>query len=246
MNKFVYPHWATSPKVHSLITTRQGGLSRAPYDSFNIATHVGDDREIVLANRKLLELSLPNSPFWLNQTHSNKVVCLNSSTLAEDILNYDACFTYHKNLVCVVMSADCIPILLTNKNADFVAAIHAGWRGIESNIIENTIKKVNAPAYDMLAYIGPAICKSHFEVGIEVLDLLVHSNNKNKQFFAPGNSNKFHCDLVGIAKLQLLNLGLPEVNIYLSNRCTYCTQELFYSYRREGITGRIASLIWLT
>jgi YfiH family protein len=163
-----------------------------------------------------------------------------------NVLDYDASFTYQKNKVCVAMSADCIPILLTDKKASFVAAIHAGWRGVENNIIHKTINNIDMCGSKIIAYIAPAICKDHFEVGPEVFDIFMLQDKNYEAFFTKKNDGKFNCDLTAIAKQQLLKLGLLEQNIFLSNMCTYCNDELFFSYRRDGITGRMASLIWLT
>jgi len=247
MNNFITPNWAAPISVGCLITTRIGGVSVAPYNTFNLGTHVGDAPELVMQNRLILEKSLPGKPFWLNQSHSDNLICLdNTSSDALNLHNYDASFTCQKNKVCVVMSADCIPILLTDKKASFVAAVHAGWRGVENNIIGKTIHTSGLQSANILAYIGPAICKNHFEVGQEVFEMFVHQNIDNQHFFSEIGDDKFHCDLTAIAKAQLLRLGLLEQNIYLSDMCTYCNEELFFSHRRDEVTGRIASLIWLS
>jgi YfiH family protein len=258
LTNFITPDWDVPTDVKSLITTRVGGVSAAPYDSFNLGDHVGDNPEFVRQNRQILQEHLPSDPLWLKQTHSDKVLwvpdephILNGKTLAENLLlPYDASYTSQKNKVCVVMSADCIPILLTDKNASFVAAIHAGWRGVENGIIKRTISntksETNKHGADMLAYIGPAICKNHFEVGPDVFEKFVTLDANNSPHFTKNSNGKFNCDLIEIARFQLLKCGLLSDNIYLSNMCTYCNKEQFFSYRRDGVTGRIASLIWLS
>ncbi|MCE3268246.1 MAG: hypothetical protein K0R49_498 [Burkholderiales bacterium] len=247
MNNFIYPNWNAPARVKSLITTRLGGVSVYPFDTFNLGTHVGDNLDSVLQNRQILAGFVPSKPFWLNQTHSDKAICIDNISPDNDIsLDYDASFTYKKNQVCVAMSADCIPVLLTDKNGSFAAAIHAGWRGVENNIICKTISTIDIPGANILAYIAPAICKEHFEVGPEVFDMFILQDKNYKYFFKKNISDKFQCDLSAIAKQQLLKLGLLEQNIYLSEMCTYCRSELFFSYRRNGITGRMASLIWLS
>lgn len=252
MNNFIIPNWNAPLSVKSLVTTRLGGLSKAPYNTFNLGAHVGDDLGLVLKNRQILAELLPDTPCWLNQTHSDKILwldqpLLNNNTLAENLLlPYDASFTHSKNKVCVIMSADCIPILLTDKNASFVAAIHAGWRGVENGIIKKTISNISVPGSNMLAYIAPAICKDHFEVGPEVVEMFIHQDKSNRLFFSENGNGKFLCDLTAIAKNQLKGCGLLENNIYMSNLCTYCNEEQFFSYRRDRITGRMASLIWLS
>lgn len=247
ITNLITPQWIAPSKVQSLITTRGGGVSLAPYATFNVATHVDDNLNLVMQNRNLLQQFLPSEPYWLNQTHSDKIICLDNidPSTKTPPLDYDASFTQQKNKICAVMSADCIPILLTDKNASFVAAIHAGWRGIENNIIRNSILAVTTPSAHMLAYLGPAICKEHFEVGSDVFERFIRQDEDNKILFSRRDDGKFNCDLSAIAKMQLLKLGLTQQNIYLSNRCTFCEDRLFYSHRRDGLTGRIVSLIWI-
>ena len=264
-------NWPAHKRVKTLITTRDGGYSIDEFNSLNLALHVNDNPEHVLHNRKLLQQQLPDKPYWLNQTHSNKIINLDTihhnptnvetalkQSESEDEfdletgispLKYDASITTCRNKVCVVLTADCLPILITNKQGTFVAAIHAGWRGVENSVIKNTIQASNSDLRDILVYIGPAICQNHFEVGGEVLEQFTSLDPANAKFFiektTAGTTGKYNCDLTGIAKLQLLNLGVLDSNIYLSNLCTYCREDLFYSYRKQNITGRFASLIWL-
>lgn len=246
INNFIYPNWNVPTNVKSLVTTRHGGLSASPYDTFNLAAHVGDYPDIVAKNRQILAKYLPGEPYWLNQTHSDQIICLNNSIRKTLLLEcFDASYTYQKNIVCAVMSADCIPILLTDKNGSFAAAIHAGWRGVENNIIRKTINIIGVQSNDILVYMSAAICKNHFEVGAEIFTMFMQQDINNKSFFTAIGNGKFYCDLTAIAKMQLLKLGIINQNIYLSNMCTYCNKELFYSYRRDGMTGRIASMIWL-
>ncbi len=254
LDSFIVPNWKVPARVKSLVTTRLGGVSPAPYDTFNLGDHVEDNPDIVAQNRQILQEHLPSEPLWLNQTHSNNVLwvpdephILNGKSLAENLLlPYDASYTSVKDKVCVIMSADCIPILLTDKNASFVGAIHAGWRGVENGIIKQTISSIGKSGTDMIAYIAPAICKDHFEVGQDVFEVFVNLDANNKFHFTKKGNGKFNCDLIEIARLQLLKCGLLSDNIYLSNLCTYCNKEQFFSYRRDGVTGRIASLIWLS
>jgi YfiH family protein len=253
MNNFIIPDWDAPFGVKSLVTTRLGGVSAAPYDTFNLGNHVGDNLESVRQNRQILRKYLPSEPLWLNQTHSDNVLqisepdLVNNKTLAENLLlPHDASYTYSKNKVCVVMSADCIPILLTDKKASFVAAIHAGWRGVENGIIASTIGQICKDVANIIAYIGPAICKDHFEVGPDVLEMFTQKDKNYGLYFNKNGTGKFNCDLTGITRSQLLKCGLLANNIYLSGMCTYCDKERFFSYRRDGITGRIASLIWLS
>lgn len=239
-------------KVQTLITTRNGGISAPPFNSLNLGTHVGDNLEHVLKNRSIVQEIIPGSPYWLQQTHSNYVINLDDigdvSWNEYKNHNFDASFTRVKNKVCVVMTADCLPILLTDQQSSFVASIHAGWKGVENGVIKNTISALKHKSHqDIIAYIGPSICQTHFEVGYEVKEQFIKLDLQNEKYFRQriGEINKFDCDVVGIAVLQLLNLGLLTKNIYLSDICTYCQDKEFFSYRRDGKTGRIASFIWL-
>ena len=239
LNSYLKANWNAPKNVKTLITTRVNPDN----NDFNLALHVGDNYKNVIHNRKLLSISLPNEPKWLSQTHTNLVLDLDKAEANGK--SYDAAITTKKGTVCVVMTADCIPVLITNTTGSFVGAIHAGWRGVQNNIISNTINQSMTSVKDIIAYIGPAICAEHFEVGSDVFNIFSTLDSDNKTFFTPKNNDKFECDLVGIAKLQLIKLGVLENNIYLSKSCTYCKSDLFYSYRKEQNTGRFASLIWI-
>ncbi|MCE2706362.1 MAG: peptidoglycan editing factor PgeF [Proteobacteria bacterium] len=259
--QYIYPLWNAPSNVKSVITTRYGGYSTGKYASFNLATHVDDDLQTVEQNRQLLQNILPSTPLWLNQTHSTNILDIRSQdiecqdkTYYRDTqyqnkqLNtkhdYDAIIINNKNQVGVVMTADCAPILLTNKQGSFVAAIHAGWRGVLNNITSKTIWKLNTNTSDIIAYIGPSICQEHFEVGNDCYEQFIQLDKNTASYFIRHN-DRFLCDLVGIIRLQLLQCGLNSNNIYQHADCTFCDFDKFYSYRRDGITGRIASLIWL-
>ena len=238
-NNILTANWNAPKRVRTLITNRIGPNNT----DFNLALHVGDNPKQVNNNREILNKFLPNTPNWLNQTHTNKVIDLDiENTITQ---SFDAAITKKTGIVCVAMTADCIPILVTDKNASFVAAIHAGWRGVQTNIIRNTIDLSKIDPQNIIAYIGPAICGYHFEVEMDLYKTFTESDPNNKQFFKNKTDNKYECDLVGIAKLQLLNLGVLDNNIYLSNICTYCNNDFYYSYRKEKNTGRFASLIWI-
>jgi YfiH family protein len=267
-------NWNAPKNVKTLITTRIFNIATMqhvvePYGNFNLALHVDDNPQDVIKNREYLRKSLPSNPYWLNQTHGNHIINLNSiedsshannatdNTAQNHVLNYDASYTTNSNTVCAVMTADCLPILLTNTAGTVVAAIHAGWRGVLNGIITTAIKQIltqeNLSPEDILIHIAPSICKQHFIAGGDVYDSFIALDPINHKFFDQINnadhiqSNKptYHCDLIGIAQLQLLNLGILTQNISLNDVCTYCEDKLFYSYRRNNITGRFASCIWL-
>ena len=196
----------------------------------------------------MLQQTLPSTPIWLNQTHSNNILNINAKCDGDNknVLNneFDAIIITKPNIVGVVMTADCIPILITNKHGSFVVAIHAGWKGLYNNIISNTINKLGEPMDNILVYIGPTICKEHFEVGTELYQSFIELDINYKTQFKQKNNSKYLCNLVGIAEMQLLKLRVTSLNITKSHFCTYCNNNEFYSYRKDGVTGRIASLIW--
>ena len=195
----------------------------------------------------MLATLLPNTNVtWLNQTHSNNVIQLDK----QNIYNNDPCdasFTLESNAICAVLTADCLPIFLTNINEDFVSAIHAGWQGVANGIISNTINTIGLDPTQMKAFIGPSITQPSFQVGDELKTIFCELDSDNVQFFINDTTGKtrYLCDIRGIAVLQLLKLGLQRQNIYWSDDCTYQNTNLFYSYRKEPVTGRFASLIWL-
>ena len=224
-------------------TLRLGGKSKGKYRSFNIATHVNDDINAVDFNRGLLNEYLPNTPCWLNQTHSADVVELPSPSL-----NADACFTKDKNTVCVVQTADCLPLLLTNNEGTMVAAIHAGWRGLLNGVIENTLHKMNLPANELLVWLGPAISQNHFEVGSEVKNSFCEKHHEAEKAFQSISNQKWLADIYMLAKIRLHAYGVTQIYgaSVTEDYCTYAHHKNYFSYRRDGETGRMASLIWIT
>lgn len=228
--------WNAPSNIHTLITTCS--------EEFNIALHVGADENIVLQNRAKLNQFLPSSPLWLNQTHSTTVIDWDNTEYS--IFDADASISTNSKKVCIVMTADCLPILLTNKHGDFVAAIHAGWRGLNDGIIANTINKLSQfNTSEMLAFIGPAINHECFEIGSEVRASFLEKNATDYQFFTPSsNPDKFMANLRGIAAQRLLEMGISIDNISNNAICTKCLPEWFFSYRANPETGRIATMIW--
>jgi len=244
------PDWGIPNQVKALFTTRLGGVSQPPYDSFNLATHVGDSLQDVLQNRQTLQslAQLPTQPFWLDQQHTDKAIELTSSLISETLDEppvADASWSKQKGCVAVVMTADCLPVLITNRQGDAVAAIHAGWKGLSQNIISKTINEMGCSTAELTAWIGPAISGRQFEVGQDVFEVFVQQSSANQMFFAPSpeTEGKYYADLPAIAELEMQNLGVKE--IVKSGLCSFEDSEHFYSYRRDGQTGRMASLIWI-
>ncbi len=239
----ILPDWDAPTRIRALTTTRKGGVSKSPYDSFNLAHHVGDESESVRVNRDILSRDwlLPRPPHWLNQTHSIEVIEISDKLMTHDA---DASWTGHRGMVCTVMTADCLPILLYQENPDKVAAIHAGWRGLQAGIIEQTIEVMNANTSALTAWLGPAIGPTAFEVGAEVREAFLAEDTGCSECFMPSkNSNKYMANLYHLAKRRLHCSGVTAISG--GDYCTFMDDELFYSYRRDGQTGRMATLIWI-
>ena len=236
--------WPAPDFIKAGTTLRKGGMSLSPYDSFNLAAHVGDELTVVKKNRAILQQSLnvPNAPLWLEQTHSTQTILLPSE---EAIPKADAAYTTEKNIVCAVMTADCLPLLITDRQGSCIAAVHAGWRGLYDGIIEATIKKLPVVPESLLVWLGPAIGANVYEVGKEVYDAFTLSEDADeaKRAFTSVSEEHWLFDIYHMAKLRLNKIGVKQ--IYGGDRCTLSEEEQFFSYRGDGVTGRMASLIWI-
>lgn len=243
----IIPDWPAPATVKALQTTRKGGVSVSPYGSFNLGSHVGDNPLAVSRNRMLLAPLLPSEPVWLNQVHGLTVV---NVAQAGCLPEADASVSTHPGAVCVVMTADCLPILLCDEQGSVVGAAHAGWRGLCDGVIEATVQAMKVPAPTLMAWLGPAIGPAEFEVGDEVRAAFVAQQPQAAAAFVPsasrvqGASGKWLADLYQLARLRLNALGVTRV--YGGGLCTYSDAERFYSYRRDGVTGRMGSFIWLS
>lgn len=239
----IQPNWHAPDSVKAVCTTRIGGNSLSPYDSFNLATHVGDAIDKVILNRELLkrELNLPAEPCWLNQTHSTDVAMLDGSP--DYAIDSDAAISQKPGIIAVVMTADCLPILMCNQQGDEVAAVHAGWRGLADGIVATTLKKMRTPPEQLMAWIGPAISQPRFEVGDDVRNMFMNRYENAALRFRQNRPGHWLCDLPGLAADQLFDLGVTA--IHQSGLCSFDEDSRFYSYRRENISGRMASLIWI-
>lgn len=231
--------WPAPKNISALCTTRVSGFSQAPFDSFNLAQHVGDNETNVARNRQLLQeqLNIPAEPVWLNQTHS--IHCV----IPENDANRDAdaAITQSRLHPLAILTADCLPITLCSKQGTEIAAIHAGWRGLFNGIVENTVSKMTSSSKDLMAWIGPAICQNCYEIGVEVYDSFTGKYPQSQSAFIPRNG-KWLANLPQIAELVLNSQGIHAV--YQSGLCTYESENELYSYRKQAITGRIATLIW--
>ena len=242
MSNFFIPDWPAPSHIKSIQTLRSGGKSEGKYNSFNLATHVNDEINTVDLNRDLLNQYLPGAPYWLNQTHSVDVLKLPSQTL-----NGDASYTIDKNTVCVVQTADCLPLLVTNIDGTIVAAIHAGWRGLLNGVIENTIEKMNISPNELLVWLGPAISQKHFEVGFDVKNSYCEKHTEAEKAFHLISEQKWLADIYALAKIRLNLCGVKQIygGSVSDDYCTFANEVDYFSYRRDHITGRMASLIWI-
>lgn len=241
---WLVPAWPAPDNVRACVTTRLGGVSQPPYDSLNLADHVGDDPEAVAGNRRLLQawLALPEEPRWLKQVHGTAVPA--ADAIRSDCCEADASFTQAAGTVCAVMTADCLPVLLCDREGTTVAAAHAGWRGLQAGILEQTVSQLAIPGEQLLAWLGPAIGPDAFEVGPEVREGFCAIEARAEQAFRPGEGDRWFADIYQLARQRLQRCGVTAV--YGGEFCTYHDARRFYSYRRDGVTGRMASLIWLS
>lgn len=242
---FILPQWPAPAKVKALQTTRRGGVSAAPYDTFNLALHVGDDPLRVNQNRMRLAPFMPSEPVWLEQVHGTAVA---SADAAACRVVADACVARRRAAVCVVLTADCLPVLLCDEDGSVVAAAHAGWRGLCDGVLEATVAAMDVAPRKLLAWLGPAIGQQNFEVGADVRTaFMAHDARAAEAFLAlgagPDGSEKFHADLYLLAHQRLHALGVER--IHGGGHCTYAEPDRFFSYRRDGVTGRMGTFIWL-
>ena len=240
--KLIRPQHPLAPGVQALSTTRAGGVSDAPWASLNLGDHVGDSPRMVAENRHRLQQALGvATPQWLTQVHGVQVVEARSDGVVREA---DACWTRTPGVVCAVMTADCLPVLFADSRGHQVAAAHAGWRGLLNGVLEATLDTFDDPA-DVRVWLGPAIGPQAFEVGPEVRSAFLARDAAADIAFQPSlqHSERWLADLYRLATLRLQAAGV--VAISGGDHCTHTEQDLFFSYRRDGRTGRMASLVWI-
>ncbi len=237
---FIEPTWAAPARVQARVTFRDGGVSAGPWAGLNLATHVGDDPAAVAENRRRLAaaLQLPGAPRWLTQVHGTR--CVDAATV-DAPLEADASFTRQTGVVCAVLTADCLPILLCDRDTSCVAVVHAGWRGLYDGAIAAALDALGVPAARLCAWIGPGIGVDAYVVGAELRERFVARDAALAACFERRGAD-WHADLAAIAHRQLVSAGVGDVAA--SGLCT-ASDPRFYSYRRDGVTGRFASLIWV-
>jgi len=268
----IYPDWPAPVNVKALQTTRGGGISAAPYDTLNLGSHIGDVPRAVAHNRQLLAPLMPSEPVWLEQVHGTVVASADAADcrvrprrggaepsgagvaalhllpqtagFASNVseVQADACIARHRGAVCVVMTADCLPLLLCDEAGTVVGAAHTGWKGLAAGVIEATVRAMDVAPHKLMAWLGPAIGQDHFEVGGEVRAAFMAHDVRAAEAFIP-HGEKFHADIYQLARLRLHTLGITR--IFGGKYCTYHQQDKFFSYRRDGVTGRMGTFIWL-
>jgi len=239
MSAWLTPDWPAPARVKACVTTREGGVSLAPFDSLNLGDHVGDDPTAVAENRRRLIDQFLITPAWLQQVHGIAVVEADPTQVA----TADASWTATAGIACTAMTADCLPVLFCNRAGTRVAAAHAGWRGLANGVLEATLDSLAVPANEILAWLGPAIGPQAFEVGPEVREAFIAQLPEAvKAFAASPNAGKFLADIYQLARLRLAARGITAV--YGGGLCTV-NDPRFFSYRRNPRTGRFASLIWI-
>ncbi len=249
---YLPPEWPNKPgNVHAYTTLRSSSaepsdnLHLSCYGEFNLATHVDDDLQAVESNRQQLikDLDLPSSPVWLDQIHSNKVICANQESEPKQMLSQaDAVYSKTKNVVCAVLTADCVPVFFCNQSGTEVAVAHAGWRGLHAGVLRKTVESMESAAAKIIVYLGPAIGPQSFEIGDDVFQAFAEKDSNNKVAFTKRKKNHYLCDIYQLARIELQSIGISHIDG--GDFCTY-TDNRFYSYRRQNVTGRMASLIWL-
>jgi YfiH family protein len=242
VHDWIVPDWPAAARVHAVTTTRAGGVSVAPYASMNPAMHVGDSEAAVEENRARLaaQLSLPVAPCWLQQVHGTRVV---DAATADALPEADGAWSERPDTVCAVLTADCLPLLLSDRKGRCVAAVHAGWRGLAAGVIERAVEALPVAGDALLAWLGPAIGPRAYVVGDEVREAFLDKDTQAATAFSAQPDGGWHADLYQLARQRLASCGVDAV--YGGDHCTYQEAGRFFSFRRDGVTGRMATLIWL-
>jgi len=248
---WIVPSWPVPSSVGALATTRAGGVSQGAWAGLNLGLATGDDREQVLRNRALLRMHLPAAPRWLRQVHGARVIDACAVPVdgadAGAAIEADAAFAAERGVVAAVLTADCLPVLLADSAGRCVAAAHAGWRGLAAGVLQATARAMRTGLRDpdarLVAWLGPAIGPDHFEVGADVLAAMSAVLPDARAAFMPRGPHKFHADLYALARMALAQEGVQHV--YGGGECTYCDATRYFSYRRDRVSGRQATLIWI-
>ncbi len=241
----IVPDWPAPPRVRGFVTTRAGGVSKGEWASLNLGQHVGDDADAVTENRRRFVNLLPREPRWISLVHGDRV--LRWEDEPEDT-QADASVTALTGMPCVVTAADCLPVLFCDRSGTTVGAAHAGWRGLSIGVLEATVQAMGVNPAEILAWLGPAIGPSAFEVGTEVRDAFVSVDPAAAGAFVtvgPQKSGKYFADLYALARQRLARAGVRVTQVYGGEHCTYSDPKRFFSYRRDRVCGRMAAAIYL-
>ena len=240
--EYITANWPAPKNIFCITTTRVGGVSKNEYSSLNLGGHVKDEESNVDKNRNLLleELKLPNSPIWLEQIHGSAILSLGTKTPSDNTA--DAAYTNEVGVVCAVLTADCLPVVFCDQKGKHIAVAHGGWRGLVSGVLENTLQKFPIAHKEIMCWLGPAIGPNKFEVSKELVEEFIEKDTKHYNAFQNQQNGKYLANIYQIAKNILTKKGVTKV--YGGEYCTYSESDKFYSYRRDGETGRMATLIW--
>jgi len=240
MLELIRPDWPAPGNVRAFTTTRNGGFSEGPWKSLKLGENCGDNPSHVKQNRELLRTLLPSGPLWLKQVHGNKVVAWGRNH--ESKPEADAIFSNQPGQVCAVLTADCLPVVFCNKAGTKVAVAHAGWRGLAAGVLETTVSALDCDPAELMVWLGPAIGPKAFEVGNDVYDSFVIVNTENAIAFKP-HRDRWMADLCALARLALARIGVTQISG--AKHCTYEEKNKYFSFRRDGETGRMTTAIWL-
>lgn len=245
MNQFVRPDWPASARVCACTTTRHGGVSKPPYDAFNLAMQPGEAAEITMENRRILRarLRLPSEPLWCRQVHGCQTIVAEPGLIAGAPPQADASVCFDAHSVCVVTTADCLPVFFCDREETRVGVAHAGWRGLAQGVLMETVKALRTQPANLMAWLGPAIGPQAYQVGDEVRDVFIEQSTAYASAFLPDNTGRWTANLYALAHRQLKRMGIGWLGGYLT--CTYYSRQ-FYSFRHNPTTGRMANLIWLS
>lgn len=236
----IRPDWDAPPNVFAFTTTRNGGFSEGPWRSLNCSKSGGDDPAHVAQNRRLLSELLPDEPRWISQVHGTDVVSWEDA--GQPGVTADAIYSQRPGQVCAVLTADCLPVVFCDRGGTQVAVAHAGWRGLAAGVLEATVAKMKCEPAELMGWMGPAIGSEVFEVGPDVYDVFVNQNAEDVIAFKPYR-DRWLADLYQLARLRLARAGLGELSG--GQYCTFSDDSKFYSYRRDGVCGRMATVAWL-
>ncbi|MGI9278952.1 MAG: peptidoglycan editing factor PgeF [Endozoicomonas sp.] len=242
-DRYLFPDWPAPKGVRAFVTLRSGGYSQGVFNSFNLGLRSGDDPDVVEKNRALLGecCHWRYRPQWLKQVHGVEVVTAKPDSIERE---GDAVWTDQQGLPCAILTADCLPVIFCNASGTRVAASHAGWKGLQAGVLEATVETMGDAPDQILAWFGPAISQSHFEVGPEVREAFLSFDPEAESAFIPGQGDRWYGDLYQLARLRLEKLGVKRISG--GNFCTFKEEDRWFSYRRDGAqSGRLATLIWI-